>query len=164
MRREPETAAQAAKAARPPRRRGRRSTCRRRPLPVFERLARLARPPRPRSRACRAYVVFHDATLREIATAAPTSLAELGTVNGVGENKLAKYGQQILDVLAGRETQPAAGAGDAPAPARTPSTGAGSRTTGGRPARGGAADAPILEEPPEDDQYEPGPEDEAIDW
>jgi ATP-dependent DNA helicase RecQ len=26
-------------------------------------------------------------------------LAELGTVSGVGENKLAKYGQQILDTL-----------------------------------------------------------------
>jgi ATP-dependent DNA helicase RecQ len=45
------------------------------------------------------YVVFHDKTLREIATLLPTSLDQLGTVNGVGENKLAKYGQQILDTL-----------------------------------------------------------------
>ena len=43
-----------------------------------------------------AYVIFHDATLREIAASPPSSLAELGTVSGVGENKLAKYGQQIL--------------------------------------------------------------------
>ncbi|GAA4504679.1 DNA helicase RecQ [Actinoallomurus oryzae] len=46
------------------------------------------------------YVVFHDKTLREIATVRPSSLEELSTVNGVGESKLAKYGQQILDTLA----------------------------------------------------------------
>ena len=48
-----------------------------------------------------AYVIFHDATLRQIATEAPSTLAELGTVNGVGETKLARYGQQILDTLTG---------------------------------------------------------------
>jgi ATP-dependent DNA helicase RecQ len=47
-----------------------------------------------------AYVIFHDATLREIATGAPTSLAELAEINGVGESKLAKYGGPLLDVLA----------------------------------------------------------------
>jgi ATP-dependent DNA helicase RecQ len=46
-----------------------------------------------------AYVIFHDATLREIAAAQPSSLAALGKVSGVGETKLAKYGQQVLDVL-----------------------------------------------------------------
>jgi ATP-dependent DNA helicase RecQ len=50
-----------------------------------------------------AYVVFHDATLREIAATRPASLAELSRVNGVGENKLAKYGQQILDALEGEQ-------------------------------------------------------------
>ncbi|MBI0381388.1 HRDC domain-containing protein, partial [Streptomyces albiflaviniger] len=40
------------------------------------------------------------ATLREIATRAPATLEELGTVSGVGENKLVKYGQGILDTLA----------------------------------------------------------------
>jgi ATP-dependent DNA helicase RecQ len=44
-------------------------------------------------------VVFNDATLREIATTLPSSLAELGTVSGIGETKLARYGQQVLDVL-----------------------------------------------------------------
>jgi ATP-dependent DNA helicase RecQ len=53
-----------------------------------------------------AYVIFHDATLRQIAAEAPSTLAELATVSGVGENKLAKYGQQILDLLA---SPPAAG-------------------------------------------------------
>jgi ATP-dependent DNA helicase RecQ len=44
-------------------------------------------------------VVFSDATLREIATTLPSSLAELGKVNGIGETKLARYGQQVLDAL-----------------------------------------------------------------
>ena len=46
-----------------------------------------------------AYVVFHDSTLREIAAARPASLAELARVNGVGEAKLARYGQAVLDAL-----------------------------------------------------------------
>jgi len=46
-----------------------------------------------------AYVIFHDATLREVATTAPSSLAELGKVSGIGETKLARYGQQVLDTL-----------------------------------------------------------------
>jgi ATP-dependent DNA helicase RecQ len=47
-----------------------------------------------------AYVIFHDATLRQIAVQSPSTLAELATVNGVGETKLNRYGQQILDLLA----------------------------------------------------------------
>jgi ATP-dependent DNA helicase RecQ len=46
------------------------------------------------------YVIFHDSTLREIAAAPPSTLAALAAVNGVGETKLARYGQQILDLLA----------------------------------------------------------------
>ncbi len=46
-----------------------------------------------------AYVVFHDATLRAIAVAAPSTLGELAGISGVGESKLAKYGEGILDVL-----------------------------------------------------------------
>jgi ATP-dependent DNA helicase RecQ len=47
-----------------------------------------------------AYVIFHDATLRQISLRSPSTLAELATVNGVGETKLGRYGQQILDLLA----------------------------------------------------------------
>ncbi|MEV8527956.1 MULTISPECIES: DNA helicase RecQ [unclassified Streptomyces] len=47
-----------------------------------------------------AYVIFHDATLREIATVRPGSMEELGTIGGVGENKRAKYGEGVLSVLA----------------------------------------------------------------
>jgi len=46
-----------------------------------------------------AYVVFHDATLRAIAVTPPGTLAELAAINGVGESKLAKYGEGILGVL-----------------------------------------------------------------
>jgi ATP-dependent DNA helicase RecQ len=46
------------------------------------------------------YVIFHDATLRQIAAAPPTTMAGLALVNGVGETKLGRYGQQILEVLA----------------------------------------------------------------
>jgi ATP-dependent DNA helicase RecQ len=68
-------------------------------VPVFERL-RAWRAATAKELGVPAYVIFHDATLRQIATEAPTTLAELGTVTGVGESKLAKYGQQILDTLA----------------------------------------------------------------
>ena len=47
-----------------------------------------------------AYVVFHDATLREIAARKPADLTALSGVTGVGENKLARYGEQVLEVLA----------------------------------------------------------------
>jgi ATP-dependent DNA helicase RecQ len=46
-----------------------------------------------------AYVVFHDATLAAIASARPASLGELLRVSGVGEAKLRKYGDEILEVL-----------------------------------------------------------------
>ncbi|MFV0127603.1 DNA helicase RecQ [Streptomyces sp. HMX112] len=71
-------------------------------VPVFERL-RAWRAATAKEQGVPAYVIFHDATLREIATAPPASLAELGTVTGVGENKLAKYGQGILDALAAED-------------------------------------------------------------
>jgi ATP-dependent DNA helicase RecQ len=67
--------------------------------PVFEAL-RSWRGATAKEQGVPAYVVFHDATLREIATRRPTDLTELGTVSGVGENKLAKYGEGILTVLA----------------------------------------------------------------
>jgi ATP-dependent DNA helicase RecQ len=67
--------------------------------PVFERL-RAWRAATAREQGVPAYVIFHDATLRQIASDNPSTLGELAEVNGVGDNKLAKYGQQILDTLA----------------------------------------------------------------
>lgn len=47
------------------------------------------------------YVIFHDATLREMAERRPDSLAVLGTIGGVGTRKLAQYGEAFLEVLRG---------------------------------------------------------------
>ncbi|MFD9939259.1 DNA helicase RecQ [Nonomuraea sp. NPDC059023] len=66
--------------------------------PRFERL-RAWRAATAKETGVPAYVIFHDATLREIATRNPTTLPELGTVSGVGENKLAKFGPQVLETL-----------------------------------------------------------------
>jgi ATP-dependent DNA helicase RecQ len=67
---------------------------------VFERL-RAWRGATAKEQGVPAYVIFHDATLRQIATQSPSTLAELGAISGIGENKLAKYGQQVLDSLEG---------------------------------------------------------------
>ena len=48
-----------------------------------------------------AYVVFHDATLAEMARAEPESLDALGGISGVGAKKLEAYGSEILRVLSG---------------------------------------------------------------
>ena len=45
------------------------------------------------------YVIFHDATLREMAAARPASLAELAEVSGVGARKLEAYGDAFLAVI-----------------------------------------------------------------
>ncbi len=46
-----------------------------------------------------AYVVFHDATLAEMARAEPRTLDDLGGISGVGAKKLEAYGDDILRVL-----------------------------------------------------------------
>ncbi len=48
-----------------------------------------------------AYVVFHDATLAEMAREEPDSLDALAGISGVGAKKLEAYGAEILRVLAG---------------------------------------------------------------
>ncbi len=47
-----------------------------------------------------AYIVFHDATLAEMAREHPATLDALGGISGVGAKKLEAYGGQILRVLA----------------------------------------------------------------
>jgi ATP-dependent DNA helicase RecQ len=46
-----------------------------------------------------AYVIFHDATLAAIAALAPTSLADLQGISGIGAKKLEAYGPEVLRVL-----------------------------------------------------------------
>jgi ATP-dependent DNA helicase RecQ len=66
-----------------------------------------------------AYVIFHDATLRAIAALAPATLAQLGTVSGVGQSKLTKFGDAVLATVRGEEP-----AGQAPAvPSQAPPSG-----------------------------------------
>jgi ATP-dependent DNA helicase RecQ len=45
------------------------------------------------------YVIFHDSTLLEILDRRPDSLTGLGRINGVGQSKLARYGDAFLQVL-----------------------------------------------------------------
>ena len=45
------------------------------------------------------YVIFHDSTLLEILNRRPGSLREMGEISGVGQAKLAKYGDEFLQVL-----------------------------------------------------------------
>jgi ATP-dependent DNA helicase RecQ len=52
-----------------------------------------------RSHGVPAYVIFHDATLREVALQCPASLDELSHVSGVGARKLEAYGADLLDCV-----------------------------------------------------------------
>jgi ATP-dependent DNA helicase RecQ len=67
-------------------------------LPLFRALrdlrARLAK-----EQNVPAYVIFHDSTLREIAERRPDSLPELGRIGGIGGAKLARYGEEVLEVV-----------------------------------------------------------------
>lgn len=45
-----------------------------------------------------AYVIFHDATLASIASAAPQTLNDLNGISGIGAKKLEAYGQEVLQV------------------------------------------------------------------
>ena len=46
------------------------------------------------------YVIFHDATLREMATVRPADIRALGRISGVGARKLEAYGEAFLAVIA----------------------------------------------------------------
>jgi ATP-dependent DNA helicase RecQ len=45
------------------------------------------------------YLVFHDSTLRAMAASRPQTLEEMGEVAGVGQAKLARYGEMFLKVV-----------------------------------------------------------------
>ena len=52
-----------------------------------------------------AYMIFADATLRDMLRRRPQTLAEMAEVSGVGEHKLARYGQVFLDLLLSLERE-----------------------------------------------------------
>jgi len=45
------------------------------------------------------YVVFHDATLSEMVERRPQTLEEFAHISGIGEHKLAAYGEDFLEVI-----------------------------------------------------------------
>ncbi len=67
--------------------------------PLFEAL-RGWRRDQAKAAAIPPYVIFHDSTLRAVAAARPASLPALARIDGVGETKLARYGESLLAALA----------------------------------------------------------------
>ncbi|MFC4425475.1 DNA helicase RecQ [Deinococcus navajonensis] len=66
--------------------------------PLFEAL-RQWRLGKAREQGVPPYVIFNDATLKVIAELRPSSLTTLGTVSGVGQRKLADYGDEVVQVV-----------------------------------------------------------------
>jgi ATP-dependent DNA helicase RecQ len=66
--------------------------------PLFESLRALRRQ-LAESQGVPPYVIFHDATLSEMARLRPGVLSELARIGGVGEGKLARYGEQFLQCV-----------------------------------------------------------------
>ncbi len=46
------------------------------------------------------YIIFHDKTLRELALHKPSSREDMLTISGIGEQKIARYGDAFLSVIA----------------------------------------------------------------
>jgi ATP-dependent DNA helicase RecQ len=68
---------------------------------VFDQL-RALRSQLARTRGVPPYVIFHDATLRELARVKPTTTDALLEVGGIGERKAAVYGEAVLAVISNR--------------------------------------------------------------
>jgi ATP-dependent DNA helicase RecQ len=86
--------------AAPSRGRKRRDSAAANPLgdPLFEALRSLRRELAAQA-GVPPYVIFHDATLREMAALKPASPAELGRIAGIGARKLEAYGDAFLAVI-----------------------------------------------------------------
>jgi ATP-dependent DNA helicase RecQ len=56
------------------------------------------------------YVIFHDATLKQMAALRPSDSAALLAIGGVGQAKLARYGEKFLAVIGAHALQPRQGA------------------------------------------------------
>jgi ATP-dependent DNA helicase RecQ len=66
--------------------------------PLFERLREVRRE-LARKAGLPPYVIFHDATLREMTALRPQTLSALGEVQGVGARKLEAYGAAFLEAI-----------------------------------------------------------------
>ena len=67
--------------------------------PLFEALREWRRD-RAKEQGVPPYVIFHDSTLREVAARKPSSLGELSAIEGIGDTKLERHGESLLDALA----------------------------------------------------------------
>ena len=67
--------------------------------PLFEAL-RSWRRQRAKEMGVPPYVIFHDSTLRSVAAARPGSLNALSVIEGIGDTKLARHGESLLEALA----------------------------------------------------------------
>lgn len=65
---------------------------------LFEAL-RLRRLELAREQAVPPYVIFHDSTLRELASRKPLSEADMCAISGVGEKKLERFGKAFIEVI-----------------------------------------------------------------
>ena len=70
--------------------------------PLFESL-RAMRTRLAREQGVPPYVIFHDATLREIARLRPRTPGDLSLIGGIGAGKIERYGDEVLDVVAEAE-------------------------------------------------------------
>jgi len=96
-------------AGRPPKEKGRRTPARTVDLvqPVSGALLEALRAWRlgvAREHGVPAYVVFHDATLETIAALRPHTREQLRGVSGVGDRKLERYGDALLDIVRRRDS------------------------------------------------------------
>ena len=46
------------------------------------------------------YVIFHDATLQEMLKVRPANLSDMNRITGVGEQKLARFGEKFIKEIA----------------------------------------------------------------
>ncbi|GJM77445.1 hypothetical protein HMSSN036_96610 [Paenibacillus macerans] len=69
---------------------------------IFEQL-RLIRRDLAEKEHVPSYIIFNDATLREMSVVCPTSEADMLRIKGVGEVKYRKYGKPFLDFFQNME-------------------------------------------------------------
>ena len=65
---------------------------------LFESLRQLRRE-LAAERGVAAFVIFHDATLRELARLRPTTMEEIRHIRGMGEKKLTEFGARVIECI-----------------------------------------------------------------
>ncbi|RIX32479.1 DNA helicase RecQ [Sphingomonas edaphi] len=67
--------------------------------PLFEALREWRRE-RAKEQGVPPYVIFHDSTLREVAAVKPSTMSALSDIEGIGDTKLQRHGESLLEALA----------------------------------------------------------------